>query len=173
MPAPPSASFNTRPSRQRVSPTGALLLVVGDVRPAAALDAVEAALGDWAVGSSPAKAPALPSVSAGALMLVDRPGAVQSNLRLAGPGLRRSDPGYAALQLANTIFGGYFSSRLVANLREDKGYTYSPRSGLEHTSVFVIRRSPTGVAMLGMRSMAGSFWHALETAAARVGGGQP
>ena len=49
-----------------------------------------------------------------------------------GPALPRSDPRFAAQQVANVIFGGYFSSRLVSNIREDKGYTYSPRSGVEH-----------------------------------------
>ena len=72
----------------------------------------------------PAAAAARP---AGAL-LVDRPGAVQSTLRLAGPAPRRTDPDYAAFTLANLVFGGYFSSRWVANIREDKGYTYSPHS---------------------------------------------
>jgi predicted Zn-dependent peptidase len=49
--------------------------------------------------------------------------------RLAIP---RTDPQYAALHLANLIFGGYFTSRWTENLREDKGYTYGPHSGLEH-----------------------------------------
>ncbi|MGZ4594552.1 MAG: M16 family metallopeptidase, partial [Actinomycetes bacterium] len=48
---------------------------------------------------------------------------------------RSNDPAYAALELANVIFGGYFASRLVQNIREDKGYTYSPRSGLRHGDV--------------------------------------
>jgi zinc protease len=72
----------------------------------------------------------------GDLTLVDRPGAVQSNIRLGGPGgPRTKDPEYAALVLANVIFGGYFASRLVQNIREDKGYTYSPRSGLVQAQV--------------------------------------
>jgi len=56
---------------------------------------------------------------------------VQSNLRLGGPAVGRNDPDYAALQLANLIFGGYFSSRLTENLRERNGFTYSPHSGLD------------------------------------------
>jgi zinc protease len=65
-------------------------------------------------------------------VLVDRPGAVQSSLRMALPALPRTDPDYAALQLANLVFGGYFSSRWVENLREDKGYTYGPHTSIEH-----------------------------------------
>lgn len=121
--------------RARVRPGGGVLLVVGDVTPARALDAVEAALGAWEAGTTAPASPALPAIEPGPLQLIDRPGAVQSNLRLAGPALSRHDPSYAALQLANTVFGGYFSSRLVANLREDKGYTYSPRSGVEHSAL--------------------------------------
>jgi zinc protease len=63
-----------------------------------------------------------------------RPGAVQTTIRLAGAAPSRTDPGYAAAALANLVFGGYFSSRWVSNIREDKGYTYSPHSGLEHPS---------------------------------------
>ena len=47
--------------------------------------------------------------------------------------LRRFHPDHAALQLANLIFGGYFSSRWVENIREDKGYTYGPHSSIEHS----------------------------------------
>ncbi len=66
-------------------------------------------------------------------MLVDRPGSVQSSLRLALPGGGPDPPDHAALQLANLVFGGYFSSRWVENIREDKGYTYSPHSAIEHS----------------------------------------
>jgi zinc protease len=63
---------------------------------------------------------------------VHRAGSVQSSLRMGANALRRDDPGHAALQLANTIFGGYFSSRWTENIREDKGYTYGPHSRIEH-----------------------------------------
>ena len=60
-----------------------------------------------------------------------RPGSVQSQLRLTAPAVGRADPAYAALQLANLVFGGYFSSRWMENIREDKGYTYGAHSGVE------------------------------------------
>jgi predicted Zn-dependent peptidase len=66
------------------------------------------------------------------LQIVDRPGAVQSTLRMGGPALTRTDERYPALQLANLIFGGYFTSRWTENLREDKGYTYGPHSRVDH-----------------------------------------
>jgi zinc protease len=117
-----------------VSPAGAVLTLVGDLRPAAALDAVEAALSGWS-GKAAKSLPKLPEHVPGGVTIVDRPGAVQTNIRLGGPALTRTAPNYAALQVANVVFGGYFSSRLVNNIREDKGYTYSPRSGIEHAAV--------------------------------------
>jgi predicted Zn-dependent peptidase len=110
-----------------------VLTLVGDLRPAAALDVVEAALGDW-TGRAAEPMPALPDHVPGGVTIVDRPNAVQTNVRLGGPALRRTAPNYAALQVANVVFGGYFSSRLVTNIREDKGYTYSPRSSIEHAA---------------------------------------
>lgn len=115
----------------RVRPGGAVLTLVGELDTDVALDVAEQALGGW-VGDRTGSVPALPAHHGGGIVLVDRPGAVQTNVRLGGPALRRDDPRYAALQVANTIFGGYFSSRLVLNIREGKGYTYSPRSGIEH-----------------------------------------
>ncbi len=116
-----------------VSPKGAVLTLVGDLRPAAALDAVEAALDGWS-GRAAKPMPRLPKHVPGGVTIVDRPGAVQTNIRLGGPALPRTAPNYAALQVANVVFGGYFSSRLVNNIREDKGYTYSPRSSIEHAT---------------------------------------
>jgi zinc protease len=116
-----------------VSPKGAVLTLVGDLRPAAALDAVEAALGTW-TGRAAKPIPKLPKHVSGGVTIVDRPGAVQTNIRLGGTALPRTAPNYAALQVANVVFGGYFSSRLVNNIREDKGYTYSPRSSIEHAA---------------------------------------
>ncbi|MHC1559769.1 M16 family metallopeptidase [Actinomycetospora sp. C-140] len=111
-------------------PGGSVLVVVGDVDPADAVARVEKALAGWTTGSAEAM-PALPALTARDLLLVDRPGAVQSQLRLSAPAVGRTDPRYPALQLANLSLGGYFSSRLVENLREDKGYTYHASSSLE------------------------------------------
>ena len=61
-----------------------------------------------------------------AIFLVPRAGSVQTTLRLAYPGPLRQDPDYEAAEAANAIYGGMFGSRLVLNIREDKGYTYSP-----------------------------------------------
>lgn len=117
----------------RVRPDGAVLVLVGDLDPDAALQTVSERLGGWAgTGVAPPGVPApLPSPALPALV-VDRPGSVQTTIRLGGPAPQRWDPGYAAAKLANLVFGGYFSSRLVANIRERRGYTYSPRSAIDH-----------------------------------------
>jgi predicted Zn-dependent peptidase len=118
--------------RSRVTARGGLLGRVGDLRPAKALDAAEGALGSWVGAAAGRPLPALPAIEPGPMVLVDRPGAAQSNVRIGGPALTRLDAGLPALQMANMIFGGYFSSRLVENIREKKGYTYSPRSWIDH-----------------------------------------
>jgi predicted Zn-dependent peptidase len=116
----------------RVRPGDAVLVVVGDVDADAVLDLAEAALAPWSGVAEASTVPPLPTSPAGALLVVDRPGSVQSSLRMGRGALPRSAAGYPALQLANLIFGGYFSSRWTENLREDKGYTYGPHSRIDH-----------------------------------------
>jgi zinc protease len=121
--------------RDAIVPAGATLVVVGDVTPARAIAQVEAALADWTGAAKNVRMPKLPAITGGAVQLVDRPGSVQSSLRMGTTALRRTDDGYPALQLANLVFGGYFSSRWTENLREDKGYTYGPHSRVEHDAL--------------------------------------
>ena len=116
-----------------VLPRGSVLVLVGDIDP----DDVASRLGDalrgWTSDESAAELPELPALTGGDVLLVPRAGAVQSQIRLIAQALPRTDPRYPALQLANLTYGGYFSSRLVENIREDKGYTYSAHSGFEFT----------------------------------------
>ncbi len=119
--------------RARVHPAGAVLVIVGDVEAAAALDLVETALGDWDGAGAADVTPPTPALESGPIVLADRPGSVQSSMRLALGAVGRTHPDHAPLQLANLVFGGYFSSRWVENIREDKGYTYSPHSIVEHS----------------------------------------
>ena len=119
--------------RNRIGAHDGLVVVVGDLTPARMLDAAEAALGGWAPTAARDRDPRhTPPVVPGPIEIADRPGAVQTNIRFAGESVTREHPIYSALLLAHTVFGGYFSSRLVANIREDKGFTYSPRSSLDH-----------------------------------------
>jgi predicted Zn-dependent peptidase len=116
----------------RVRPDGSVLVLVGDLNPEKAIDAAEKALGSWTGPGKDGDVPPTPALETGPLLLVDRPGSVQSSLRMALPAVPRTDTDYAPLQLANLVFGGYFSSRWVENIREDKGYTYGPHSSIEH-----------------------------------------
>ncbi len=112
-------------------PRGSILTLVGDLDPAAALDEVDKQLAGWTSDHAAVELSPPPALVAGDLELVHRPGSVQSQLRLTAPGVGRAHPDYTALQLANLVFGGYFSSRWMENIREDKGYTYGAHSGVE------------------------------------------
>jgi len=61
---------------------------------------------------------------------IEKPEALQSAIRMGLPMINRNHPDFPALQVLNTVLGGYFGSRLMANIREDKGYTYGIGSGL-------------------------------------------
>jgi zinc protease len=117
---------------ERVVPAGSSLVLVGDLDPSAATAAVAEALEGWIATGHAVEAPPVPQLETPGIELVDRPGAVQSNLRLGGLAPGRTDRDLPALRLANMVFGGYFSSRLVENIRERRGYTYSPRSSVDH-----------------------------------------
>jgi zinc protease len=87
--------------------------------------------GTAASGSAIASLPQAPKTSPRAIFFVARPGSVQTTLAVATFGPTRRDPDYAATEVANAIYGGMFGSRLIKNIREDKGYTYSPRASLQ------------------------------------------
>ena len=103
----PAAVAATTPAQLRalhrglVRPDGAVLVVVGDVSPARVLDQAERALSAWTGATAGHRVPALPTPPAGPLLVVDRPGSVQSSLRMGAPAVPRADPRYPALQLAN------------------------------------------------------------------------
>ena len=118
----------------RVLPAESVLIIVGDVEPERVLDAAAAALSPWSPTGAGLVIPPVPPLRIGPVVVVDRPGSVQSSLRVGIEAVPRTHPDYAALQLANLVFGGYFSSRLVENIREDKGYTYSPHSAIDHST---------------------------------------
>lgn len=73
--------------------------------------------------------------------LVHMPGTDQAHIVMGNHAITRTHPDWMRLTLANAIFGGAFHSRLVANIREQKGYTYSPRSSanaLRHRGTFTL-----------------------------------
>lgn len=79
-------------------------------------------------------------------ILVHRPGSVQTVIRVAMESPTRKDPRYHAFLLANTVFGGYFSSRLVENVREHKGYAYGISSSISHRRLASMATVSTDVA---------------------------
>jgi predicted Zn-dependent peptidase len=102
--------------------------VVGDVAVPEMRALLGAKFSSWARGTTArtmAAVTAKPvSNSAVKIFLVDKPSAAQSVIYLGAPGAERLSPDYPALMVMNTILGGSFSSRLMSNLRETKGYTY-------------------------------------------------
>jgi predicted Zn-dependent peptidase len=105
------------------------LYVVGRFDATAVEAAVRKAFGDWKRGS-PAS-PAAPSPkSERAVYLLDRPGAPQSTVNIGIPVIDPSKPDWDRLFLTNVLLGGSFSSRITSNIREQKGYTYSPQGQL-------------------------------------------
>jgi zinc protease len=110
-------------------PNNATLIVVGDITAAALLPRLEKALGAWK--NVAPSTPSLPKINQAAerrVILVDKPGAPQSEIRIGRIGVPRLTEDYYALVVMNTILGGSFSSRLNQNLREKHGYTYGAGS---------------------------------------------
>jgi predicted Zn-dependent peptidase len=116
--------------REHYVPSNALLVMVGDFSSERVLEQAEQVFGSWKAGPRPeAVAPAPPEIHGRRVHLVHLPGTVQTEVLLGNRAITRLHPDWKRLSLANSIYGGAFNSRLVSNIREQKGYTYSPRSG--------------------------------------------
>lgn len=112
-------------------PDRAHLVVAGTVEPDAALAAAESAFGAWA-GASPGHR-TIPVADRGGrrIVIVDRPGSVQSELRIGHVGIERTHPDFFPAFVMAALLGGTFSSRLNQRLREDLGYTYGARASFD------------------------------------------
>lgn len=109
----------------------AIIGIVGDVRARDIYNKLNRALGKWKSG----KAASLPESRFAAqdktsIYLVDRPNSTQTSLLFGNLGIRRDDPDYFPLLLANRVLGGGSNGRLFLKLREEKGYTYGAYSSL-------------------------------------------
>jgi zinc protease len=110
-------------------PEGGGMIIVGDVEPDEVVEMIGDHFGDWS--GAPASRPDFvvePATRDRRLVVVDRPGSVQSEVRIGHVGAARSTRDYYPLSIANMVLGGMFTSRLNLNLREDHGYTYGIRS---------------------------------------------
>jgi len=117
--------------RKHFSAARARLYVVGQFDAAAVEAAAREAFAGWTAGTMVAPAPATARGSTRGkpvIHLVDRPGAVQSSMYIGLPVVDPTHQDYVPLLVTNTLLGGAFSSRITRNIREDKGYTYSPFS---------------------------------------------
>jgi predicted Zn-dependent peptidase len=112
-------------------PGNSALVVVGDVSVEAVMPQLETQFGSWRAGSTPARRTPVPDAAQPGerqIVIVDMPGAEQSQIRIGWVGVPRSTPDYFPLQVLNTILGGSFTSRLNQNLREQHGYAYGASS---------------------------------------------
>ena len=119
--------------RTMYAPAAGTLLIVGDITPAEARSVAQQAFGGWNATRA-AMGPVTNTIrrSAGTrVILVDRPGSVQSSIVIGQPGFQGTDPDYISMLALNHVLGGAVSSRLNTNLREKHGYTYGIFSGLD------------------------------------------
>jgi zinc protease len=136
-------------------PNNAFVVVTGDLTPDAAIAAVEKAFGTWTRGTIPPKPPvATPPLEGRKIVFVQRPNSVQSSISIGNFSIRRGDPRWPVLNVANQIYGGAFDSRLIRNIREEKGYTYSPQSSFQamgqaghYRAVADVRNDVTGATI--------------------------
>lgn len=113
------------------APANALLIAVGDFASEQIFVQIQRAFGSWNAEKPEVLISAVPPEAVGRhVHLVHLPGTVQTQVLVGNLSITRRDPDWFRAVLANSIYGGAFHSRLVMNIREQKGYTYSPRSGI-------------------------------------------
>ena len=122
--------------RQNFVPNNAALVVAGDITLAELRPLAEKAFGTWQRGTAASPALSIPANTASRIVIVDRPGAPQTQLRVAMIGAERAAADFRPAQVMNTALGGLFSSRINMNLREKNGYTYGA------SSQFAFRKGP-------------------------------
>ncbi|MBY0356640.1 MAG: insulinase family protein [Candidatus Obscuribacterales bacterium] len=115
--------------KEHYLPGGSVLVVVGDFKTDEMKALIAKTFGDWKQGNAPKNEfTAATKQSGRKIYLVDRPGSVQSSVRIGNIGIKRSDPDFYAMNVANQVLGGAAVSRLFTNIRENKGYTYGAYS---------------------------------------------
>lgn len=111
------------------APNQSLLAFAGDITPEEAFATAEKYFGSWPKSAAGDTAPPPAAAPSGVhFWLIDKPDAVQTQIRVGRLGIRRADPDYIQLLVANRIFGGGYNSRLNTEVRIKKGLTYSAYS---------------------------------------------
>ncbi|HXX20228.1 MAG TPA: pitrilysin family protein [Candidatus Acidoferrum sp.] len=111
------------------APNQSLLAFAGDITPEAAFAAAEKYFGGWPQVAITVGPPVAPAPTSGMhVWLIDKPDAVQTQIRVGKLGIRRADPNYIPVVVMNRIFGGGYNSRLNTEVRVKKGLTYSAYS---------------------------------------------
>ena len=142
--------------RAKAGPRAAALVFAGDITMAQAQALAQQHFGSWKGGAVRPRPPRTPPVPPRqAVLFVPKPGLQQTVITVGRPGIATGHPDEYALELASTVFGGFFGSRLNMNLRESKGYTYgaSAGSGARYgvgplTASSAVRADVTGPALL-------------------------
>ena len=117
---------------ERRQPDNAVLIIAGAITTEEGLAYAEQHFADWEGSAEAIRYPALPENSGQQILLVDRPGSTQATFRLGNIGIQGDSMDYFPARVLNHVLGGTFSSRLVQNIREEKGYTYSIGSGFSY-----------------------------------------
>lgn len=117
--------------RQYYVPNNAILAVVGDVTAEEAMAGVKKAFGDWEPGTVPPFRPIDPPPPTKRVVVIDRPGAVQTEIRIGQLGIPRRHPDFMAMDQAVKILGGEGANRLQQVLRSQRGLTYGASADLE------------------------------------------
>jgi zinc protease len=118
--------------KQKFIPNNAALVVAGDITMAELRPLAEKVFGAWQRGTPVTPMLADAAATQARVIIVDRPGAPQTQVRVATIGAPRAVPDFQAIQVMNTVLGGSFSSRINMNLREVHGYTYGAGSGFDY-----------------------------------------
>lgn len=107
-----------------------VVYVVGKFDEQAVSKAIADSFNGWKEGPE-VSYPEVTAVKSNEIAVIDRPGAPQTTIMLGLPTLTPKSNDYVALQVTNSLLGGSFASRITSNIREDKGYTYSPYSTIQ------------------------------------------
>ena len=122
--------------KQNFVPNNSALVVAGDISMDELRALAEKSFGAWQRGTPVKPELGAPTTTAARVVVVDKPGSPQTQVRVASIGAARSSPDFRPMQVMNIALGGLFSSRINMNLREEHGYTYGA------SSQFSFRRAP-------------------------------